>query len=254
MSFSATFLGTGAASNQGLGNAACLLEYQQKPWLLIDCGHDTLQRFQSHTGLDLPEFVFITHLHFDHIAGLEQLFFQSFRHKTLPVVYVPVALVEKLTQILSHTGLAEGGINLWQQLRVVPVLETFWHQGQKLHCYPVRHHQPGSAYCLHVPGLCLFTGDTRPIPEIINHKACYAEVIFHDCNVKGNPSHSGVGDLLYEYSPDVLQRIWAYHYYSHQEADKIRAQGIKVVKPGERILLDSSANIAERQPASASKC
>lgn len=239
MTFSAFFLGTGSANNQGLGNASCLIEQNGKPWLLIDCGHDTLNRyFDVHK--QLPAALFITHLHFDHIAGLEQLYFQAeFSYHTKPIIYVPALLVPQLCRILENTGLAEGRKNVWDTLQIVPVLESFWHEGVQFKSYPVRHHRPNTAFCLHLPGVFFFSGDTRPIPEILHHLVQQNELIFHDCSTKSNPSHSGVEDLKLEYLSNTLERIFVYHYKSLQECAEFENQGLKVVRPGQRLFLNT---------------
>lgn len=234
------FLGVGAANNHQLGHASCVIEFQCNPVLMIDCGHDSLERYKHAYNGALPQAIFITHLHFDHIGGLEQLFFESKFCNVQPILYVPMSLVERLTLILSHTSLAEGGLNIWTQLRIVPILDQFWHHGVLYRTYETRHHQPKSAYALHLPGQFLYTGDTRPIPEILNFHAQQGELIFHDCSVKGNPSHSGISDLLYEYSPDILSRIRVYHYRSEADVETFLSHGLKVVRSHERVELNNT--------------
>lgn len=232
--YSAVFIGAGDASSR-IGHASCLIEQHQRPWLLIDCGHGTLNRYFDVTGNVLPSAVFITHLHWDHIGDLEQLYFKAFHHNQRPILYVPVSLVEPLFQLLQHTAIAESGENVWDRLSLVPVKEGFWHKGVKLRVHPVRHHRPNSAFALHLPGHFFFSGDTRPIPEILHHEVCQSELIFHDCGLTGNPSHSGIEEILKEYQPDVLARIWAYHYHDDAMRQRIYEKGLNVVLAGQRI-------------------
>lgn len=244
-SVSAVFLGTGSAVNQGLGNSACVIQKEGAPWLLIDCGHDTLARYKDYAG-ELPRYTFITHLHFDHIGGLEQLYYQTCIHQPgfTPTVFVPSQLVNRLTQILSNTGMAEKGINLWDAMRIVPVFEEFWHDGVAFQVHSVRHHKPNTAFALQLPGSFFYTGDTRPIPEILHHQAVYQEVIFHDATLMGNPSHSGVDELIACYNAETLSRLVVYHYSTREAGELIESKGIKVAKPGEVFALSLAANTA----------
>lgn len=237
--FSANFVGVGAAHATELGNSSLSIEKDGKPWLLVDCGFDTLNRYKAHYNNQLPRAIFITHCHFDHIGGLEQLYFQSRLSGVRPIIYLPHLLVPTLVNILENTLLAEGNENLWDSFHLVPVLNTFFHQGVKLHTYPVRHHRPNSAFSLHMPGYFFYSGDTRPIPELLHHHVNNDETIFHDCSVVGNPSHSGLADLLQEYSDEVLARIVVYHYANKEDSIRFAKHHLACAKVNEIIHLPS---------------
>ncbi|MCF2857756.1 MBL fold metallo-hydrolase [Pseudoalteromonas sp. SMS1] len=239
----AVFLGVGDASAESLGNSACVLCKQEKPWLLIDCGHDSVNRFKQVFSNQLPSHVFITHLHYDHVGGLEQLFFKAALSGKHVRLYVPVLLVQQLCAMLRYTQLSEGKADVWSTFILHPVSESFWHQGVKLWVYPVRHHAPNSAYSLHLPGKVFYSGDTRPIPELLMHMATSGETIFHDCGVKGNPSHSGIDDLLSEYPAALLARLWAYHYHSEQDHIAFKHAGLKYVTPFSEIQLGQNESV-----------
>ncbi|WP_448673078.1 MBL fold metallo-hydrolase [Pseudoxanthomonas mexicana] len=231
------FHGVGNASAVELGSAMATLEREGAPWLTIDCGGEGLTAFQARYG-DMPRAVFITHLHLDHVAGMERLFVASYfdpARRGQVRLYVPAPLVPLLHQrIASYPNvLAEGGANFWDAFQLVPVGEAFWHDGQRLEVFPVRHHWPDTAFGLRLRGSVVWTGDTRPIPEMLARHADAGELIAHDCGLHGNPSHSGIDDLEREYPPALLARCVLYHYASAEDGEALRARGYRVATPGE---------------------
>lgn len=235
------FHGVGNASAVELGSAMATLERGGAPWLTIDCGGEGLTAFQARYG-DMPMAVFITHVHLDHVAGMERLFVASYfdpARRGQVRLYVPAPLVPLVHQrIASYPNvLAEGGANFWDAFQLVPVGEAFWHDGQRLEVFPVRHHWPDTAFGLRLRGSVVWTGDTRPIPEMLAGHADAGELIAHDCGLHGNPSHSGIDDLEREYSPALLARCVLYHYASAEDGEALRARGHRVATPGEGIAL-----------------
>ena len=235
------FHGVGNASAVELGSAMATLERGGAPWLTIDCGGEGLTAFQARYG-DMPMAVFITHVHLDHVAGMERLFVASYfdpARRGQVRLYVPAPLVPLLHQrIASYPNvLAEGGANFWDAFQLVPVGEAFWHDGQRLEVFPVRHHWPDTAFGLRLHGSVVWTGDTRPIPEMLARHADAGELIAHDCGLHGNPSHSGIDDLEREYPPALLARCVLYHYASAEDGEALRARGHRVATPGEGIAL-----------------
>ena len=231
------FHGVGNASAVELGSAMATLEREGVPWLTIDCGGEGLTAFQARYG-DMPRAIFITHLHLDHVAGMERLFVASYfdpARRGQVRLYVPAPLVPLLHQrIASYPNvLAEGGANFWDAFQLVPVGEAFWHDGQRLEVFPVRHHWPETAFGLRLRGSMVWTGDTRPIPEMLARHADAGELIAHDCGLHGNPSHSGIDDLEREYPPALLARCVLYHYASAEDGEALRARGHRVATPGE---------------------
>ena len=231
------FHGVGNASAVELGSAMATLEREGVPWLTIDCGGEGLTAFQARYG-DMPRAVFITHVHLDHVAGMERLFVASYfdpARRGQVRLYVPAPLVPLLHQrIASYPNvLAEGGANVWDAFQLVPVGEAFWHDGQRLEVFPVRHHWPETAFGLRLRGSVVWTGDTRPIPEMLARHADAGELIAHDCGLHGNPSHSGIDDLEREYPPALLARCVLYHYASAEDGEALRARGHRVATPGE---------------------
>ena len=133
--------------------------------------------------------------------------------------------------------IAEGGANWWDAFQLVPVSNGFWHEKIWFDVFPVRHHLPGTAFGLRLPGSVLWTGDTRPIPEVLARYADGGELIAHDCALSGNPSHSGLDDLEREYPAALLQRCILYHYGSARDGETMRERSHRVAEPGELVEL-----------------
>ncbi|WP_058835209.1 MBL fold metallo-hydrolase [Luteimonas abyssi] len=245
MSWALRFHGVGNASAVELGSPMATIERDDAPWLTIDCGGEGLTALLAEYGAP-PRALFVTHTHLDHVAGFERLFvseyFDAARRGRMPV-YVPAPLVPLLHRRIGDypNVLAEGGANFWEAFRLIPVGDAFWHDGVRLEVFPVRHHWPDTAFGLRLPGSLVWSGDTRPIPEMLARHADRDELVAHDCALHGNPSHSGIDDLEREYPADLLARCVLYHHASRADARALRARGHRVADAGEVLALADPA-------------
>ena len=228
------FLGVGNAAAVELGSASVVLERDGKPLLLVDCGQEALTAYLGRYN-DAPPALFITHTHLDHVAGFERLFVKAWfdEPRRAPKLFVPASVIPLLHQRVGSypNALAEGGVNFWDAFQVIPVGDHFWLDGLRFEVFEVRHHAPRSAYGLRLSGSFVFTGDTRPIPEVL---AGFDEpLIAHDCALSGNPSHSGIDDLEREYPRELLDRLLLYHYASAVDGERLRERGYAVAAAGQ---------------------
>ena len=253
------FLGVGGAAQTDLGHAAVVVSCSNKlgqntetHHLLVDCGPGTLNRYIAEMG-ELPRAVFITHCHMDHIADLEQVFFRCWFNKPRirPKLFVPLSLVTLLHRRLAdYPGtLAEEGIAFWEGFQLIPVSDRFLLHGMNFCVYAARHHAPNSAFSLHLPGVFFYSGDTRPVPELLNHCVNNGELIFHDACIEGNPSHTGISDLLTSYSEALRRRMFVYHYAKPSDIAVFNEHKINAVAPGDHFIvqhgLDSCSQLVK---------
>ena len=241
MNWSLRFLGVGSSAAVELGSASAVIERGAQPVLMIDCGQEALTAYLAHYG-EAPSALFITHVHMDHVAGLERLFYRTYfdpQQCGKLKLYVPASVVPHLqSRLADYPGvIAEGGANWWDAFQLVPVSRGFWHSGHWFDVFPVRHHLPDTAFGLRLRGAMVWTGDTRPIPEMLARYADAGEMVAHDCALVGNPSHSGVDDLEREYSSDLLARCVLYHYGSAADGESLRARLHRVAAPADVIVL-----------------
>jgi ribonuclease BN (tRNA processing enzyme) len=241
--------GVGNAFATELGSAMATIERDGAPWLTIDCGNDGLTHYLAHYDAP-PRAVFLTHAHLDHVGGFERLFGALYWNEALRgrvPLYVPAPLVPLLQQrIASYPNvIAEGGANFWDAFRCVPVGDHFWHDGVRLDVFATRHHWPDTSFGLRLRGSMAWTGDTRPIPEQLAKFANAGELVFHDCALHGNPSHSGIDDLEREYPRALLDRLRLYHYASEADGAALEARGHRIVRAGEVVpLADTTTTTA----------
>jgi len=243
MRFALRFLGVGSAQAVELGSSGGVLERDGVPLLLIDCGPDTLTRYLDVYGTP-PRAVYVTHTHMDHVAGLERLFYRAYFDAALRGnvhLFMHAALVPHLqSRVADYPNvIAEGGANFWDAFRAVPCSRGFWHAGLWFDVFPTRHHAPMTSFGIALQGAFAWTGDTRPIPEMLAQHAPAPALIAHDCARVGNPSHTGLDDLEREYAPDVRARLVLYHYGSVDDAAAIAARGYRAAAPAQLLELPS---------------
>jgi ribonuclease BN (tRNA processing enzyme) len=241
VSYALRFLGVGSAQAVELGSACAVLERDERPMLMIDCGSEALTAYLARYG-EPPSAIYLTHTHFDHIGGLERLFYKIYfdeRRRGNTHLFVPAALVPWVQRrVADYPGvLAEGGANFWDAFRLVPHSRGFWHEGLWFDSFPVRHHEPETAFGIALRGSFVYTGDTRPIPEMLARHAAGGELVAHDCGLVGNPSHSGIDDLEREYAPALLGQCLLYHYGSGADGDTLQSRGYRVARAGEAHVL-----------------
>ncbi|TCO36587.1 MBL fold metallo-hydrolase [Dokdonella fugitiva] len=241
MNLALRFLGVGSAQAPELGSACGVLERDGEPLLMIDCGAEALSAYLDHYGRP-PLAVYVTHTHMDHVAGLERLFYRTYFDEALrgrTRIHAHAALVPLLQARVADYPqvLAEGGANFWDGFRLVPCSRGFWCDGLWFDVFATRHHAPNSSFGLALAGSFVWTGDTRPVPEMLAQHASDGELVAHDCALHGNPSHTGLDDLAREYPADLLRRFMLYHYASEADAVAMERHGLRVARRGDVVAL-----------------
>lgn len=223
-----TFLGSGSAFTVGDQNyqSNMLLETGSKKRLLIDCGSDARHALHDlgFTHQDIHD-VYISHLHADHIGGLEWLAFSSKYESSnnKPGLHLSDQLVDDLWNRALSAGLnpyKNSTIQLSDYFNVIPISnETFQWEGTTFHLFPTLHVTCGNwkmpSYGLwfktHQKTI-LITTDTQLTDKMIEfYTQC--DLIFHDCETGAHKTriHTHYNELKF-LSPLIKSKMWLYHY------------------------------------------
>jgi ribonuclease BN (tRNA processing enzyme) len=237
--------------------------------LLIDCGSDvrwSLAR-QGLCHRDVTD-IYISHLHADHIGGLEYIGFQTRFDPQCqrPRLYLEASLADRLWRHSLSGGMGvitEGETRLedFFDVRVVQANRVFQWEGVQLEAVPTLHVSSPEA-SVHSHALAIeregfrsfITTDTQFDPGNLQAQYERADLIFHDCEI--GPVHTTIHahyDDLRRLPTAVRTKMWLYDYQPGALPDA-RADGFKgFVCAGQSFDLSRNppaSRAARRAPAS----
>ncbi len=217
-------LGTGSAFAKKHFNTNALIESNGYT-LMIDCG-TTAPTSLYKLGKPIQDIdaVLITHIHADHIGGLEEYAFRmKFEIKRKPVLYVPADLLEPLWENALKGGLSQGSWQTIGEFFQVRTLEAHsaaeLHPGLTIELIPTEHIPYKSSYSLLINDNFFYTSDMRfdaeLVTRMVREKGC---TVFHDCQLQGPGAvHASLEELL-TLPEDVQERVRLMHYADDYEA------------------------------------
>jgi len=250
-----TFIGTGSAFTTGDGNWQSNLlltnhymEDVPPSRLLIDCGGD-VRHGLAELGLNFNDIdgVYISHLHADHIGGLEGLAFTTYftPDKDKPYLFVHRTLVDSLWSDSLRGGLAslEGDPANLSTFFHVGAIESKFNAGnqeievvQTVHVMNGKMINPSFGLLWTTPTgeKVFFSSDTQFAPNQIMKFYEWADVIFHDCET--TPFESGVHshyDKMRTLPEKVKAKMWLYHYAPGKLPDAVSDGFLGFAKKGQ---------------------
>lgn len=249
--FSMTFLGVGGGLTPEFGNNNVLVEGQDPgSVLLIDCGYTTPPKLLEQGRLAEVQHILITHVHADHVGGLEVVGHLSrFIYKRRLHLHVHASLMDELWNGSLRGGMArsqnrdgeaaELGLEDYFEVHVlteeapriaIPGLPVITLQ-------PTLHVKGKPAFSLFLGDRVYYSSDTQLLPPAEGPNGKPLEAIFQDCQLVGGSSnvHTPLEQLARELPPERKRIVHLMH-YSHgwQEID-VRAMGfVEFVRPDKR--------------------
>jgi len=257
------FMGTGSAFSKKYGHTNMLLS-QGQTQLMIDFGFRAPEGLaRQNVSMKDISHVFISHLHADHVGGLEELGFISyFLYHQKPTLILPGNLSHTLWENSLKGGME--WISDEQGKAQQCTLESYfnvqrigldWTSIDGIDIKPfVVDHVPGKeAYGFHVREAAtgakvIFTCDCRTqLPELLSepiHPDFTDGIIFHDCQLF-KEGHSRVHTLLSDllaYPKPIRERIFITHYGDNIQhyLQTVYQHGLRVAWPDQSMPIDLS--------------
>jgi len=247
-----TFIGSGSAFTMDNYHSNMVLESQGKR-LLIDCGGDArfALRDQLLTSRDIDA-VYISHLHNDHIGGLEWLAFATYFDpgKERPDLYAIVPLMSGIWTSLKG-GLASlqakqatletyfdthrlrvNNVFVWQDMGFMPIQTIHIMDGYSIVS------SFGLMIGINTPERktkkVFITTDTQNNPNQLQDFYNEADVIFHDCETSNFKSgvHAHYEELK-TLGDKTKKKMWLYHYQDGKLPDAEKDGFTGFVKKGQ---------------------
>jgi ribonuclease BN (tRNA processing enzyme) len=226
-----TFIGTGSAFTMSNFQSNMLLEDSGRR-LLIDCGGDARHALaKAGLGANDVDALYVSHLHADHIGGIEWLgFSRYFGGGPKPELYVNERLSHTLWDhslrggMASHQGVVLTLDHFFAPVHRIPVNGGFRWGHTECQLVQTVHYMDGyeivPSYGLIMrvdtnpnAGEVFLTTDTQFAPNQIMDFYRRASVIFQDCETSNYKSgvHAHYTELV-TLPDDIRRKMWLYHY------------------------------------------
>ena len=216
-----TFLGSGNYFTTANFHSNILVRHNDQG-LLIDAGSD-LKRSLPAAGFTCKDVdtVYISHLHDDHVGGLEWLgFIRHFLGLPKPKLFLHQEIFQYLWPCKLAVGmdkLKTGPMKLDDYFDVNVVEDDFFFGDVFFRLVRVPHIM--DSFGLFIPERMWFTSDCAKVRADLCEQA---KIIFHDCEMHDPASgaHTQFDDLL-DLPDQIKSKIWLYHLHDVGEIEQV---------------------------------
>lgn len=190
--------------------------------LLIDCGH-TIKHALHNQNMDIGSIdaIFITHVHGDHVFGLERIAFEArYKYKKRISLYFHEKIYQELwDQTLKgslgyssdHDGTPqENSLEDWFDVKVIRG-DKFSVFGNDYKIFEVKHSPGKPTFGLTINNTIFFSSDTTQIKKII--ESVDFDIGFHDVTLtESNPVHASLSSLIESYPNEIRSKLYLMSY------------------------------------------
>lgn len=211
-------IGTGSAFAKKFNNNNALIEAGGCR-LLVDCGI-TLPKALHDMGMSFSELdaILISHIHGDHVGGLEELAFQMmFKYNRKPVLYIADALIQPLWDHTLSGGLTQGELNrlddFFEVRPLLPGQEYELCPGVTVELLPTRHIEHKASFSFLFNRRFFYSADMQFDRELLERLIQQGvTTIFHDCQLESpGVVHASLEELM-TLPENIQQKVWLMHY------------------------------------------
>lgn len=225
-----TVLGTGDSESLDYWNAGFLLETDDENRLLIDCGHTIKHALRDVMSMSLPDIdaIYITHVHGDHVFGLERVGFESryVYNKRVRLYLEPELYTPLWEQCLKGCmGTSSNGANTLEDFFDVVMVDDrrFVYGDVHMQSFETSHTAGKPCFGLVFNDRLIYTADTNPLDWLAADDS--ERTIIHDCSLADrHPAHATLPEMQEKYPDSVLRRVHAIHYGDEMERYRQRLE------------------------------
>lgn len=183
------FLGTNGWYDTKTGNTTCTVIETKNEYIVIDAGFG-IQKLDKYITTDKPIYIFLTHLHLDHICGLHVL--PKFNFSQSITIFVHKDNLQSLKKVMQHPFAADFS-ELDLDIHVEGILPGVYKKPFEFRCLPLKHADECLGFRFEIDErIVTYCGDTA---VCANDKilAKNTDILIHECTLGPDLSMKGWG-------------------------------------------------------------